>query len=312
VSPDLPLVTIVTPSLNQGRYLEQTIRSVRGQTYPRVEHIVVDGGSTDDTLEILRRNEDSYDLSWTSEADRGMYDALNKGFGRATGELFAYLNSDDLYFPWTVETAVREYMRGAELVYGDALLVDDDTGHLRPHFQLPVRRSFFMTIGSLAQPATFWRRSLHERLSGFDATLRSAADLDFYIRATRVARCAKVDEFLALMRLHADMQTVAHADRIARENAIVRSRYTSPAARRPRILAERARAWLGRRRQWARFVIASRTRSSPTRPWGAFLASGVRLAYVRILLGQLPTLGPRALPGAVTSAQDWRVAADRR
>ena len=99
-----------------------------------------------------------------------MYQALNRGFARATGEIFAYLNSDDLTFP-SVELAVRSIQAGADLVYGDALLLDDSTGHLQPHFQLPYRREFLLNIGSFAQPATWWRRTLHDRIGGFDETL---------------------------------------------------------------------------------------------------------------------------------------------
>src|SRR5690349_9655830 len=104
-----PLVSIVTPSLNRVDLIESTLRSVRSQSYPNVEHIVVDGGSTDGTLEVLRRYEGTYGLRWMSEPDQGMYDAINKGLAMARGEILAYLNTDDLYLPWTIDTVVSTF-----------------------------------------------------------------------------------------------------------------------------------------------------------------------------------------------------------
>src|SRR5688572_1037654 len=100
---ELPLVSIVTPSLNQGRYLDEAIRSVQGQDYPRLEHVVVDGGSTDETLDVLRRHPH---LRWVSEPDGGQSDAVNKGFRLARGEIFGWLNADDYYLPGAVAAAV--------------------------------------------------------------------------------------------------------------------------------------------------------------------------------------------------------------
>src|SRR4030067_3134955 len=94
---DLPLVSIITPSLNQGEFIEETILSVKNQTYENIEHIIVDGGSTDDTLNILKKYAGSYRMRWLSEPDNGMYQAINKGMRLANGEILAYLNSDDLY-----------------------------------------------------------------------------------------------------------------------------------------------------------------------------------------------------------------------
>jgi glycosyltransferase involved in cell wall biosynthesis len=300
-----PLVSIITPTRDQGRFIEQTLRSVASQTYPRIEHIVVDGGSSDDTLAILGGFEASHDLRWWSEPDDGMYQAVNRGFARAQGDIFAYLNSDDLYFPWSVELAVRSLQAGADLVYGDALLLDDATGHLRPHFQLPYRREFLLSIGSFAQPATWWRRTLHDRIGGFDETLRSVADLDFYIRATAAGNVTQVHEFLALMRQHEAMQTIASAPRLQKENAAVRDRYVQRRRHGVAGTVERAIAWERRRAAWARFVLSA-SQHDPERPWGRFIDEGVHLDPARILAGQLPIVGARFLSGAVSSDRDWR------
>ena len=139
---DHHLVSIVTPSLNQGTFIDATINSIKAQTYHRYEHIVVDGGSTDETLGILRRTEGSYPMRWTSEPDRGMYEAVNKGMRQATGDILCYLNSDDLYLPWTLESLVEAFRRHPEAgnVFGDALTVDDVSGrqdfYMAPPFDL--------------------------------------------------------------------------------------------------------------------------------------------------------------------------------
>ena len=123
---ELPLVSIVTPTFERAHFIERTIRSVAGQSYPHVEHIVVDGASKDGTAALLERCATQYNLRWVSEPDRGMYDAINKGLRMARGEIVAYLNSDDLYFPWSVERVVDAFRQdiATDLVYGDALRID--------------------------------------------------------------------------------------------------------------------------------------------------------------------------------------------
>src|SRR4030042_1306962 len=113
-----PLVPIVPPSLNKGRFIEETILSIKNQTYPRIEHIVIDGGSTDETLDILKKYSNS--LIWISEPDKGQSDAINKGWRMAKGDILGWLNADDTYMPWAVETAVRFFAENPDvgMVYG--------------------------------------------------------------------------------------------------------------------------------------------------------------------------------------------------
>lgn len=308
----MPLVSVVTPTLNQAGFIDATLRSVAGQTYPRIEHIVLDGGSTDGTLDILRRYERSHQLRWISEPDDGMYDAVNRGLALANGEIVAYLNSDDLLLPWAVEVAVEHLMRHAEtaLVYGDALQIDDLSRRTVFYFQPPFRIDYLRTIGSFAQPATFWRREVHDAIGQFDASLQSSGDLDFYLRVASRFRIDRIDEFLAVMRLHPGMRTRAQAPRSIAEDAMVRQRHGFEVATgrgRRRVLRNRIGAWLDRRGLWLAFARRA-TRPGTPGGWSRFLQQGsVRVSWARLLVAQMPILGLR-IPGIATSGVDWLAA----
>jgi glycosyltransferase involved in cell wall biosynthesis len=203
-----PLVSIVTPSLNQGRYLEVAIRSVLEQEYPAIEHIVVDGGSTDDTLDVLRRYEH---LNWVSEPDRGQADALTKGFALAHGTIFGWLNSDDVYLPGAIETAVAAFAGpSVGLVYGGWHKLDDegrlsdavpalpfDLGELRDGRNL------------IAQPAAFFTRAAYEAVGGVDTRYRYAMDYDLWLRIAARFAVTRVETPLAGFRFHRASKTIA-------------------------------------------------------------------------------------------------------
>lgn len=307
----LPLVSIVTPTLNQGRFIEATIRSIQAQTYDHFEHIVVDGGSTDETLEVLRRHEGTYPLRWLSEPDAGMYDAINKGMRLASGEILAYLNSDDLYFPWTLETVVEAFARhrGADVVYGDGLGINDQTGLEDLRFQPPFRFEFLLRAGSFVQPAVFWTREIHGAVGEFDQAFRLAGDLDFWLRIGPDRRFVKVDELLAIERDHDDTKRSSQWDQLMSESVAIRNRVDrgSPPRRRLGLIAGRFRAWWARRVDWARFARETRrSRRAPSRPWARFLgASHLRLSYGRLVVTQLPWLGRRIAAGSLHSGVDW-------
>jgi glycosyltransferase involved in cell wall biosynthesis len=180
---EIPLVSIVTPSLNQGRFIEETILSVKNQTYPRIEHIVIDGGSTDDTLDILKKYSDS--LIWISEPDKGQSDAINKGWIMAKGEIIAYLNSDDTYMPWAVETAVKFLIDNPDvgMVYGDCNIVDE---HSRVIGQYPATEfnlsELICSKNMIPQPTVFFRRQVLETVGYADVNLHMAMDFDLWVR----------------------------------------------------------------------------------------------------------------------------------
>jgi glycosyl transferase family 2 len=225
-----PLISVVTPTLNRAPLLRDTIESIRRQVYPNLEHIIIDGGSTDGTLDLLTSAEGSYPISWVSEPDTGMYNAVNKGLARARGEIVAYLNSDDLYFPWTLATVAKAFTthEDADFVFGDILSVDDETGAQTPLIMTPFDLGHLRRVGFLGQPAVFWRRRVVEAEGGFDESLRFVADCDYWMRTGAQYRYRKINEFLAIQREHAG--TLRSTDpRVWTELATVRERYAHDA-----------------------------------------------------------------------------------
>ena len=210
---ELPLVSIVTPSLNSEAFIEETIRSVAGQTYPNVEYIVVDGGSTDKTVEIIERHESSIS-HWLSEADEGQGDALRKGFALATGDILAWVNADDVYRPDAIQRAVDAFQRtSADVVYGNLPLIDVE-GHiigewrrwpLLPYFS---RRGMLYGGFQVLQPASFWTRDVYERVGGIDPSYLHCMDAELMTRfAMHGARFRFVREDFAAFRLHPASKT---------------------------------------------------------------------------------------------------------
>jgi glycosyltransferase involved in cell wall biosynthesis len=203
----MTLVSIVTPSLNQAAYLREAIESVRSQTYAPIEHIVIDGGSTDCTLEILAEYEG---LRWVSEPDRGQSHALNKGFAIAVGEIFGWLNADDAYASTAIAVAVNEIRRTrAALVYADVTRINDDGVNprrirSRPHFDLWTELNLGCGIYS---PAVFFTRSAFEAVGGIDESLQMTMDYDLWLRIGKQYPVARVDAVWGLQRLHPEAKT---------------------------------------------------------------------------------------------------------
>jgi glycosyltransferase involved in cell wall biosynthesis len=205
-----PLVSIVTPSFNQGRYLRRTIESVLGQTYPHIEYLVLDGGSRDDSVAIL----ESYGarFSWVSEPDRGQTHALNKGFARARGEIRAYLNSDDVLLPDAVATAVEAFAHHADwdLLYGTADYIDPDDRFLAPYETAPYSFERLMLHCCICQPAAFWRTRMAERVGPFNEQLHFAMDYEYWLRIARAGGViAHVPRRLACSRLYPEAKSLA-------------------------------------------------------------------------------------------------------
>jgi len=213
-----PLVSIVIPSLNQGRFLRETIESVLKQTYPRIEYLVVDGGSTDESVSVLRSYGDR--VRWTSEPDRGQADAINKGFARSTGEIRAYLNSDDVLLPMAVERVVQHLQAhpACDLVYGRARYIDE-RGVVTGMYET-TEYSFgrLMRQNCICQPAAFWRSRIGDLVGPFDNDLVYALDYDYWLRIDRSGgRIEHVADVLAAWRVHPGIKSLVDRERIYRE-----------------------------------------------------------------------------------------------
>lgn len=220
-----PLVSIVTPSFNQGEFIEDNILSIKNQTYPQIEHIIVDGGSSDQTLDVIRRVEGTYDMRWLSEPDEGMYHAINKGLRLARGDILAYLNCDDFYLPWSVETAVR-HLDKHELVFGDVIRVDLATNEVMLSFTPPFVSAYYRAVGIIVQPAVFFSRRVIDQVGYFDESFRSVGDCEYWLRCDSAGiRPRKVWEFLAVERVHEDTKRLRNAVRLRSELARVRAMY---------------------------------------------------------------------------------------
>lgn len=211
-----PKVTIITVSYNAARYIEETICSVKSQTYSPIEHIVIDGGSTDGTVDILRRYEGTYDLRWWSEPDRGQSHAYNKGIREATGEWLYFLNSDDYLLDVNSINRVLEYIRchpGFSIYMGKIWVVDAE-GQILDKCDVPFAHSVYTHDILLNQDAavvhqgTFYHRCVFERAGGYSERLRYHMDYEFHLRASKYFDIKAMERQVAALRMHIGNKTL--------------------------------------------------------------------------------------------------------
>ena len=204
-----PLVTIITPSYNQGRFIRETIESVLNQDYENIEYIIVDGQSTDETLKIIKQYNGK--LSYISEKDNGQSDAINKGFKMAHGEIVAWLNSDDVYEPGCIKRAVREFEKNSRLglIYGDGYILDEQGCKIRG-FENTQEFDFWKLVNFwdyIMQPTTFFRKEFLEKVGYLDVKLNYCMDWDLWIKLASVSEVKYVPELLACSREYALTKT---------------------------------------------------------------------------------------------------------
>lgn len=225
-----PLFSIITPSYNQCEFIEENIRSVKNQPLTDVEHIVVDGGSTDGTIEVLERHADEYDLRWVSESDRGQTHALNKGFEMANGEWLGWQNSDDFYVPGAFERAqqVIADRPGVDVVYGDVIIADESGDEIDRVFSIPPTR-FVQRYWSLyaSNQATFFHSRILDGVGGLNEELEYTMDADLYWRLLDTAASFHhIKAPLGAWRSHEGAKT--YHDDIAEQRAELDDIYDHP------------------------------------------------------------------------------------
>jgi glycosyltransferase involved in cell wall biosynthesis len=248
-------ISVVTPSFNQAQFIERTIQSVLNQNYPQLEYIVVDGGSTDGTLDVLTTYQSH--LRWISEADRGQAEAINKGFKKASGQIVCWLNADDEYVPDTFSQVANYFSRHPEarFLYGDAETVDETgraygrRGNVRPaNFQDLASQGDF-----IVQPAAFWRADLLNEVGLLDETLRYCLDYEYWLRVSQKYPLHYLPVTLARERFHAQAKTTQATLRRIQEIEAVARRYGNPQIPR-RFQAEQTAVYLAETVRQARLA----------------------------------------------------------
>jgi glycosyltransferase involved in cell wall biosynthesis len=205
---DLPAISIVTPSYQHGRFLEWTLRSVLRQGYPKLEYVVMDGGSTDETAGILKRYESQL-THVESAPDRGQADAVARGFLHTQGEIMAYLNSDDVLAPGALEFAGRYFANNPQVdaIYSHRVFIDD-ANLVETYWILPEHRDWMMKRWDyIPQETCFWRRHIYDEAGGIDPSFQFALDYDLFVRFMRLGRMERVNRFLGAFRRHAASKT---------------------------------------------------------------------------------------------------------
>jgi glycosyltransferase involved in cell wall biosynthesis len=224
-----PLVSIVVPTLNQGAFIEQTLASIAGQRWPRLEVIVIDGGSTDETAAIVERYRDVV-THFVSEPDRGQADAINKGFRVAKGDILAWLNSDDMYLPCTLQKVVPHLPEPTKpgLVHGGVLLFWEGQPRAAAWKPIPDTREKIKVCAAVYQPTAFWTRALWEETGELNVEYHFALDWDWFARALEHCDFAVLQDLLSIYRFHPAHKSSSGSSRRTKETLEMVERLASP------------------------------------------------------------------------------------
>jgi len=314
-------VSIVTPSFNQAQYLEQTLRSVLEQDHPNVEYIVIDGASTDGSVEIIKKyaegrgvvptptngenpnnrgektlrqaQDDASPLLayWISEKDSGQAEAINKGLARATGEIIAWLNSDDYYLPGAVSAAVKVFEENPNvvMVYGDMLAVDENgqTINTLKYKQLTLEDLLCFQI--IGQPSVFFRREMYEKIGGLDTTFHFLLDHQYWIRMAQQGKILHVEQTWSAARYHAEAKNRAKASEFGREAFRILDWAKGQAGLVETVSGEARRARASAHRVDARYLLDGDKPASALSAWfrALFIHPPTALARLNIFISAL-------------------------
>lgn len=222
MSINLPKISIVTPSFNQAAFLERTIRSVIDQNYPNLEYIIIDGGSTDGSLDIIKKYE-SYLTYWISEPDEGQSQAINKGLNRATGEWVGWQNSDDIYYPDAFSQVAKIIQKKPhlDLIIGDINLIDEHDALIRPIcYVKPTYESLLAEGMVLTNQAAFWKRTIHNKTGWLKENLHYGFDYEWFLRLLKyTSNSYHIPDYLGALRLHDETKTSLNQENFKSEYA---------------------------------------------------------------------------------------------
>lgn len=224
---NLPKISVVTPSYNQADYLERTIRSVIDQNYPKLEFIIIDGGSTDGSVDVIKKYE-KYLTYWVSEPDNGQSHAINKGLKLATGDWVAWQNSDDIYYAGAFNAVANATLKypDVDLIIGDMNLIDQDDNIIRDlHFVTPSYNAMVAEGMVLSNQAAFWRRSVHKAIGMMDESMHLGFDFDWFLRLTKHAKATSVNQCLGAFRIHGMAKTQTMPSQNLEVHKVVRQRH---------------------------------------------------------------------------------------
>lgn len=222
-----PKITIVVPSFNQIEFLEKTLISIVNQHYQNLELIVIDGGSKDGSVEIIKKYA-KYITYWVSEPDGGQTNGLIKGFNRSSGEIQCWLNSDDLLEIGALERVANYFTLhpNVDAVFGNTVWIDAQDRILREHKEIPFNRFIWMyTYNYIPGMSMFWRKSLYEKVGGLNSEFNLAMDADLWIRFSQVAKIGHVNEIWSRMRFYSQQKNRRLRDKSNEEDWLIRSRY---------------------------------------------------------------------------------------